>query len=109
MGMQRQCFRNGVSFSPWFDAAEELGRAVPEVAKDGLDCQTRCSHKQWCKKFQYNVFTHECRLMRTWPANGTLVPGDYLISGPPQCPGHVAFNMTVENVDFEKLHEDPQL
>jgi len=77
--------------------------------KDVLDCQNKCRQQSWCKKFEYNVFTHMCHFMRSWPAKGTPVSGDYLISGPPQCLGHVAFNMTVENVDFEKLNKDPTL
>lgn len=58
MLMTKHCFRNGFSYVPWFDGTKQLEAPRPEVVKDVLDCQNKCRQQSWCKKFEYNVFTH---------------------------------------------------
>jgi len=112
MLMQKHCFKNGVSYAPWFQAGKDLEGAKPLIVTDVMDCQRRCAEKivdeRPCQKFQYNVFTNVCHLMSSWPS-GQQVSADYLISGPPKCPGHIALNITIENVDFGKLNRTPDL
>jgi len=119
MLLQKHCFKNGVSYAPYFIAGEELEGPHPVLVKDVLECQRRCAEKSppdgkqandfpACQRFQYNVFTTVCHMMTTVP-KGAQVSADYLISGPPRCPGRIQFNLTVENVDLEKLDQNPDL
>jgi hypothetical protein len=114
MLMQRHCFKNGVSYAPWFKAGEQLEAPKPMITTDVMDCQRRCDEQQRnpdtpdCRKFQFNVFTNVCHMMATVPI-GQQVAADYLISGPPQCPGHIELNITIENVDFDKLNKTPDI
>jgi len=95
---------------PWYNlSGNESEATVPELVGSVRDCETKCEERSWCAKFEYDVFTKVCHFMRSWPGHGMPMPGDQLISGPPTCPGHVAFNVTIENVDIDKLFAHPNL
>merc|ERR1712129_582936 len=80
-----------------------------KIAEDVLHCQELCLNASWCTLFEFNVFSDVCHVMDDPPKPLEVAEDYYLMSGPPLCPGHIYFTVTMENLDYDILHHHHNL
>lgn len=108
MLMQRACFSKSLSYAPYVGTVKNHPIHEEKISEDVLQCQELCVNSSWCTLFEFNVFSGMCHLMED-PPKPVEVAGDYLTSGPPLCPGHIYFTVTMENLDYDQLHQHPDM
>jgi len=105
---QKACFSRSRSYAPYVGSLKNHPLHEEKIAEDVLHCQELCLNKTWCHLFEFNVYSDLCHLMED-PPKPVEVAGDYLTSGPPVCPGHIYFTVTLENLDYDQLKLHPEL
>jgi len=105
---QKACFSLGLSYAPYVGSLKKQPLHEEKIAEDVLHCQELCVNKTWCHLFEFNVYSDLCHLMED-PPKPVPVAGDYLTSGPPLCPGHIYFTVTIANLDYDQLKLHPDL
>jgi len=105
---QKVCFSKSLTYAPYVGSLKNRSMHEQRIAKDVLHCQELCVDKSWCHLFEFDVVSGICHLMED-PPKPVQIVNDHLMSGPPLCPGHIYFTVTMENLDFDKLKLYPEM